>query len=169
VGDTGGDETEVSHANNLHLPSTAQAVAVVGDSVIDIFDSGGGMGDFQDVNGVSAVDCAMANLEENDALAMGAPPGAPGATNTQAATPRASVTEITPRPTIPALNDDSSAMDLSNALDGVDGAGGARVILQNLAAGGGTIHVLGNLQMQETLNGRTGAGDAIVPTIIPPS
>ena len=165
VDDTEGDEAEESHATNLHPPSTAQAVAVVGDSVIDIFDSGG-MGDFQDINGVGAVDRAMVNLEENDALAMGAPPGAPGATNTQAATPRASVTEVTPRPTIPALNDDSSAMDLSNALDGVVGAGGARVILQNLAAGGGTTHVLGNLQTQETLNGGTGAGDAIVRTIM---
>ena len=81
-----GDEAEVSHATNLHPPSTAQAVAVISDSVIDIFDSGGGMGDFQDINGVGAVDRAMANLEENDALAMG----------------RASVVEVTPWPTIPA-------------------------------------------------------------------
>ena len=61
---------KVSHANNLHLPSTAQAIAVIGDSVIDIFDSGGGMGDFQDINGVSAVNCTMVNLKENDALVM---------------------------------------------------------------------------------------------------
>ena len=60
-----GDEAEVSHATNLHPPSTAQAVAVISDSVIDIFDSGGGMGDFQDINGVGTVDRAMANLEEN--------------------------------------------------------------------------------------------------------
>ena len=81
-----GDEAEVSHATNLHPPSTAQAIAVISDSVIDIFDSGGGMGDFQDINGVGTVDRAMANLEENDALAMGC----------------ASVAEVTPRPTIPA-------------------------------------------------------------------
>jgi len=164
VDDTEGDEVEESHAADLHPPSTAQAVAVVGHSVIDIFDGGGSMGDFEDINGVGAVDHAMVNLEENEALAMGAPPGAPGATNTQAATPRASVTEVTPRPPIPVLNDDSSAMDLSTALDGVDGA---RVILQNLAAGGGTARVLGPLQTQETLNGATGAGDTtIVRTIM---
>lgn len=163
VDDTEGDEVEENHATNLHSASTAQAIAVVGDPVIDIFDSGGSMGDFEDINGVGAVDRAMVNLEENDALAMGAPPGAPGATNTQAATPRASVTEVTPRPTLPALNDESSTMDLSNALGGTDGAGGARVILQNLTAGGGAARVLGNLQTQEP---RNGGNDAIVRTIM---
>ena len=122
----------------IELGRLMWTIAVVGESVIDIFDCGRGMGDFQDINGVGAVDRAMVNLEENDALVMGAPPRAPSATNTQTATPRASsVTEVTPWPTIAALNDDSSAMDLSNALDGVDGA---PIILQNLATGRKTPH-----------------------------
>ena len=56
-------------------------------------------------------------------------------------------------------------MDLSNALDGVDGTSSAQVILQNLATGRMT-HVLGNLQTQATLNGRTSTGDAIMCTIM---
>ena len=38
--------------------------------------------------------------------------------------------------------------------------------MPHLAAGSGATHVLGNFQTQETLNGRTGMGDAIVHTIM---
>ena len=169
VDDTEADEMEETRpvAGVAGMEPQA-AIAVVDESRGEgmTFFGAGGMSDFE-MTGVE-VDRAMVNLAGDDALAMGAPPGAPGAAVAAptGTTPRPSVVDVTPRPAITALNDDSSAMDIAAALDGVDAARGARVILQNLAAAGDGERVF-NLQDRQAIVAGAGAGgDALVRTIL---
>jgi hypothetical protein len=172
--DTDIEETEVDEADETQpAPRVVQpqtSIAVVdnsrnnGDTGMAIFGEGG-LGDFE-MTGVE-VDPTLVNLVGDNDMAMGAPPGVPQAAvgQTTRTTPRPSVVDVTPRPTITALTEDSSAMDIAAALDGVEGARGARVILQNLAAAGEGERVF-NLQDRQAIVAGPGAGDALVRTIL---
>lgn len=180
-GETDMDETEADESEEgrpiavVGALEPQTAIAVVDESRGDgmNFFGSDNLGDF-DMGGVG-VDRAMVNLaRDDDALAMGAPPGAPGATvtaptGTTGTTPRPGIVDVTPRAAVAALHDDYSAMEIAAALDGVEGARGARVILQNLGAAGDGERVF-NLQDRQTIVAAAAAGggngDALVRTIL---
>jgi MYND finger len=138
VGDTD-DSDPIGARHNPH----SQAVAVVdgnGDSGIDMYVGGSMTGFDLDVG----VDQAMVNLEHNDGLAMGAPPGAPGAANQQleTTTPRPGTVDVTPRAALATLADDSSQLGRNATFPGpIDASGPITLPANLLGAVGGTMGV----------------------------
>ncbi len=104
--ETDGEDLQTDASNAQGTRPHVQAVAVVdsvGDEGIQVF-GGAGMDGFR----MNAIDPTILNMEANDDMALGAPPGAPGATTQRvdAGTPRPRTVDTTPRAALVSLADD---------------------------------------------------------------